>query len=721
MPKFDYQGAKNAGYSDDEIEQFLRAEVSQVPQPKNEQSLRNDISLDVSQPSARGFAGNVVSSGVRNAKDIVGGIANVFNPDMKKNTVANLGRLGVDAVKLAGGNKEKDNRARMVAAFYKDRYGGIDKIGKTLYEDPVGAALDASVVLGGGGAALKGAGTLSKSSRLAKAGTMLADISKAIDPISQAGKVAGAATAKIASGVAGGTSKRLMNSVFKETVPTTKSILKKGSKTLGEEAMDRGIKGKDAESIYKKSVLKMEELEDELTGAITGSKRVIPISDVKKTVQPIIDKYSKSGNANAVKSINDRIAELEAYNGENIPLATAQEIKRTLYEEASKGYGKLASEEMEGLKAIARGLKEGIASKVKTKDINKVNKELSVYGRIKDSMVDKLTREQRNNVLSLTDVGLGGGGLALGAGIPAMGLIAAKKILGSTGAKTFGANILNKAKVPEVVSKSGGVMYQAGKVADVMDPPMSPEVSVGEQSGNTNPADNQYPDNHMNDSVPQGSKDVNNPDEMVDVTNNETGEVQTMTRAEADKLTGGGGSGVTDEQIKQALDEAVMTGNTKQIALIKSYLETKGKLGGKANKPLSGPISVNYNKAQTAIKSVDRIAQVLEGDPDAILKKLNPTNQAGRMLGADIASAIDVLGFFRTGAAITADQRKDYIYMFPSVLDDPATKREKLSRLKEEFQGYVDGLNATRGMPETTNQYSPNASNQYLPDIGAEF
>src|SRR3990167_11061442 len=129
-------------------------------------------------------------------------------------------------------------------------------------------------------------------------------------------------------------------------------------------------------------------------------------------------------------------------------------------------------------------------------------------------------------------------------------------------------------------------------------------------------------------------------------------------------------------------------------------------MGGGEGKPLSGPNSVLLNKAETAVKSIDRINSALKIDPNVLIsKKFNPLSQSGRQIGTDITSAIDILGYFRTGAAITEEQRKDYIYMFPNEFDTKATRDKKVQQLREEFQGYIDGLKKSGGAtPEPLEQ-----------------
>jgi len=140
--------------------------------------------------SVGGFAGNIFKSGGRLVGDTVGAVANIFNPDMEKNTVANLGKLGLGAAQLLiPGEQGYEDNARAVGDFYKQRYGGMENIGDTLYNDPMGAAADIATLLTGGGAALRGAGSLSKASGLARTGQTLSKAGRAVDPMMAAGKV----------------------------------------------------------------------------------------------------------------------------------------------------------------------------------------------------------------------------------------------------------------------------------------------------------------------------------------------------------------------------------------------------------------------------------------------------------------------------------------------------------------------------------------------------
>jgi len=235
--------------------------------------------------------------------------------------------------------------------------------------------------------------------------------------------------------------KKVMNSVFKEPLKDTRAAVKSGTKTLGEMALEKGEKGLSDESIYQNAVTRINQFEDELTNKLSSSKRIVPIADIRRTVAPLVKKYQAAGNVADAQAILDRIDELEAYHGKSMPVSVANEVKRTLYDEARNGYGKTASETIEGIKAIARGFKESIASKVDGAD--EINKQLSYNGRIADSLVDRMSREGRNKMFGLTDTIMAAP--ALVAGPAALLPVAAKKVLESTAGATAIANTLNTA------------------------------------------------------------------------------------------------------------------------------------------------------------------------------------------------------------------------------------------------------------------------------------
>lgn len=165
-------------------------------------------------------------------------------------------------------------------------------------------------------------------------------------------------------------------------------------------------------------------------------------------------------------------------------------------------------------------------------------------------------------------------------------------------------------------------------------------------------------------------------------------------------------TGFSPEELYQGYLQAQAAGDKANTAALRQmyndeidYQKTQASLVPN-KKPLSGPNSKDLNKAQTALNAINRMEGILKSDPNVLVKRLNPLSQSGRQVGAEITSAIDLLGYFRTGATITPDQRKDYIYLFPTVTDSPETKKKKIDNLRAEFEGYVEGLQNAGGIVE---------------------
>jgi hypothetical protein len=156
--------------------------------------------------SLGGFAGNVIKSGYNVAKGVVEAVMHPLD------TATALVDIGAGALQKAVPkevadfinkfeyNPEAALRASKVASavggVYADRYGSIEGIKKTLYEDPVGAAADLSTILSlGAGAvrqapavtagALKVAGAPEMAANVARAAPVVAEIAA---PVAEVGR-----------------------------------------------------------------------------------------------------------------------------------------------------------------------------------------------------------------------------------------------------------------------------------------------------------------------------------------------------------------------------------------------------------------------------------------------------------------------------------------------------------------------------------------------------
>jgi len=121
---------------------------------------------------------NVPSSAGRFVKDITNMIAHPID------TVKGVGELALGGVqKLIPGEQPQEQVVDKMVDFYKNRYGSMTGFKEAIAKDPVGVLADGATFAVPGGAALKGAGTMSKLRFLRKAGDVVQKTGKVIDPM----------------------------------------------------------------------------------------------------------------------------------------------------------------------------------------------------------------------------------------------------------------------------------------------------------------------------------------------------------------------------------------------------------------------------------------------------------------------------------------------------------------------------------------------------------
>lgn len=187
-------------------------------------------------PSVGGFIGNVFGS----AGNLVSSVAHIAAHPI--DTVENLGGTALGGVEsVFGANNENTQKFDKVIDYFKNRYGGdslshvINNIGKTLYTDPVGAALDLSTLVDGLGGAIGAIGGISDTARAA-------DLAKASDFIATAKGLVSGDSAEAASALkTQGTASKIgstLKSIGEYTNPL--SLAGKGLSAVGGSAV-KGI------------------------------------------------------------------------------------------------------------------------------------------------------------------------------------------------------------------------------------------------------------------------------------------------------------------------------------------------------------------------------------------------------------------------------------------------------------------------------------------------
>lgn len=595
MP-YNYQAARQAGLSDQQIEQYLnsqgrslRTEGIQIAPQKKDLGFKLSSLLPLLGGIVGGVGGGAVGSVIPGAGTAIG---------------AGAGGAGGSAL----------------GEWLRQKVEGEDDLGKVVEEGAWGA-------LGGG-----------------------------------LGKVAKTSARVLGKAATTTLPERLMGSVFREPMKASRAAAA-GGKSLAKESLEAGTRG-TTKGMYNAAKTQIDNTENTLQEILTTSTKTIPFNNVKKTVQPLLQKYKQSGNTSAYNSLNNRLKAIEAEVGANVPAARANQIKRDLYDEAQKAYGSEASAEMEGIKAIARGFKENLDD---IPGVSQLNKDLSFYGRQRDSMLDKMTRDERNNVLGLSDAILGGASLT-GGGLPAAAaVVGGKKLLGSAAGKT---------NIAQGLYKSGKLLGEA--------PPITGEI-LGQTAGQVGARAGQLLTSGSEASVEEGMP------------------------IEGQLIDEGMGGRARDGQMKLTPEAALllMVKYPKQASLIKQMLEISQPQAGKQTEAQVardetaylvdsalqqlGTKNLNIGLGASQLEELKSVFNA--GDPDTLA-----FNRTIAALQASIAKA-------RAGTSFTPNEQKLLNQYTPKIGDSKQQVAVKLQSLKQLFNR-SSGTQIVPNYPDPSQGYS---------------
>ncbi len=203
----------------------------------------------------------------------------------------------------------------------------------------------------------------------------------------------------------------LMNQAVKPALQDLKKNVKYGSETLGKELVREGIKG-SAKGLLKISDRELTANENKLQSVLQASSGVIKREDVAPYLQSTIERLKATPGASSSASLYEEIInELP----EQFSVSQANEIKRNLYSELRDVAYKIdpsLSKKKDAMKVLASGLKTEIENKSGQPElVRSLNKKLSVYGRLEDSVVDGLARANRRKLVGLQDTILASAGV----------------------------------------------------------------------------------------------------------------------------------------------------------------------------------------------------------------------------------------------------------------------------------------------------------------------
>lgn len=354
------QDALSQGYSEDEINQFLSK--PKEPEERKLKPYKTDIESAFKKTEAdlKEMFSNVPESAANAIKNTYTAIRHPINTatdlyDFAKGIVQSISVATdpdvITGFKEAPDMTEEREKAALLTDSFKERYGTLEKARKTLLEDPVGFAMDLSMVLGlaSGAAKVVGATETSK---------VLGTTSAVSDPLKAVG-VAGRATMKL---VPDEVAQRLYASALKMTTSKKVSLAER-TKRL-QTGLDNQIFPNEAG--FNKLQGLIEDVNKQIADGIKTSAKAggkVDTNAVLSRLDDLRDFYKNTIDPKPfLDELDDLTKRVKTTYGASIPVDQAQKIKQTTYAMLRKHYGEMKSISVEAQKALARGIKEEIAA-----------------------------------------------------------------------------------------------------------------------------------------------------------------------------------------------------------------------------------------------------------------------------------------------------------------------------------------------------------------------
>jgi len=154
--------------------------------------------------------------------------------------------------------------------------------------------------------------------------------------------------------------KRTMQSALK---PSKKTLKSGDAKRAIQTMLDEGINVSEGGARKLREIA--DKLDDIVTTELAGSNAAITKERVLDAIVKKLKKAHDQGNPLADEAAITKVwDEFDQVFDDLIPVEQAQKIKRGTQQSVSKKYGELASADIEGQKALAAGLREGISDAV---------------------------------------------------------------------------------------------------------------------------------------------------------------------------------------------------------------------------------------------------------------------------------------------------------------------------------------------------------------------
>lgn len=155
-------------------------------------------------------------------------------------------------------------------------------------------------------------------------------------------------------------------------------------------------------------------------------------------------------------------------------------------------------------------------------------------------------------------------------------------------------------------------------------------------------------------------------------------------------------TGHSPETLYQAYMLAKENGDTKAANELHTMYQDevtyqKEQSQGTKTKPKSAAGLQVEGKAKAGLSALDTIEQQIKQNPYILLQASIPGSPGARLFEASVSSLTDAIGGLRTGATVSKEQQAYYRNMLPKVGDSPETIMRKLDAVHQELSGYLTG------------------------------
>lgn len=673
---FDVNKAISEGADPQAVASFMKANnLAPLPSaPQAPQAPQVPQQPQVTPPAPQSnFGANLINSAINTGKAIVSPILHPIE------TAKNLGKLAIGTGELLiPGEQGMEAYPKAVGEFYKQRYGGLENIKKTLYEDPVGAALDASVILGGAGGLLGKAGEVSKIGALTKAGELAKVAGEVVDPLRAVSKLASPATSRILPSLekvganveeAG---KALGLKAIKANPKAIADFEEASGTPLQEFMSNNGLYGATAKDIsmttdslitplqklYNKMVRSGEEVPvKQYTDALLKKAGEIKSSSLDPSVHSVADDLiSKAKFAEDYASNHNGMVPVDLIT--NTKSSEFARVPGSVMTDPTKYHsGRIAGDVgIQVLENIAPGSAE-------------IGRKLRDLRTFKDIVLSKQYTGAGSQLFNLLKPSAGGAILG-GIGTNAVGLGGVPGLIAG-GAGALASSYVNSpaglSNLSQITQKAGGALQnlpdlsgvagRAAKVAEVesrINPPVSPELPQIQQT--TTPK------------TDQSSPSILPPIQKKNIT------------------------GYSQEQLTQGLVKAMMANDKNAVAKIQDLLTIETNYQKQFGNQKLSPTQA---KEISDFTSADSLVGNLVGDIDTAASEgiigpvsgrasiLNPYNTKAQAFNSKMKAVAQIVGRAMEGGVLRKEDVPKYEAILPNISDTPEVAKAKIDNVRQ--------------------------------------